>query len=133
MKIWNAYGSEHSMNLVMVGQFKNIDEAEKTKELIETITERLHKLIDINSDPHLTRFPDEISQLLQEKEIFILNPEELEQFNYENTLDLEGDKLILKTDETDVSAFLKILVHKGAKVEVYSAHNYPDEPYGRGK
>lgn len=37
MKVWNGYGSEHSMNLVMVGQFKTIEDAEKTKELIESL------------------------------------------------------------------------------------------------
>ena len=29
MKIWNGYGSEHSMNLVMIGRFKTVGEAEK--------------------------------------------------------------------------------------------------------
>ena len=26
MKIWDGYGSEHSMNLVMIGHFKNSDD-----------------------------------------------------------------------------------------------------------
>lgn len=41
--------------------------------------------------------------------------------------------MILTTDESEVSAFLKVMIQKEAKVEVYSAHDYPDTEYGRGK
>jgi len=39
----------------------------------------------------------------------------------------------LPTDEPDVAAYLKLFIDNGAKVEVYSAHEHPDEDYGRGK
>ena len=34
----------------------------------------------------------------------------------------------ISTDEADVSAFIKLFVESGARVEVYSAHHYPDKP-----
>lgn len=133
MKIWNGYGSEHSMNLVMVGQFKSIEEAEKAKELIEAVTEQIYDKVDCGIDNRPKRFSDEVMEILREKNLYIFGPEELEQFRYENSLDIEGDKLILKTEENDISVFLKLLIHQGAKVQVYSAHDHPDEQYGRGK
>lgn len=133
MKIWNGYGSEHSMNLVMVGHFKSIKDAETAKELIENLQNGLSDKIDVNYRNPLTRFPDEVMELLKEQEFFQLQPSELEQFLYDNSVNIENDKLIFKTDESDVSAFLKILLHKEAKVQIYSAHDYPDEKYGRGK
>ena len=42
MKVWNGYGSEHSMNLVIVGHFKEVRDAEKAKELIDLLTEQVN-------------------------------------------------------------------------------------------
>jgi len=133
MKVWNGYWSEHSMNLVMVGQFKSIESAEKAKELIDNLKDGLYDKIDVDVENRLTRFPDEVMELLRGLNFYDLRPSELEQFLYDNSVEIEGDKIIFKTEESDVSAFLKILVHKGAKVQVYTAHEYPDEEYGRGK
>lgn len=132
MKIWNEYGSEHSMNLVMIGQFKSIEDAEKAKDLIEEVTEKIQDLVDCG-DNRPNRFSDEVMDLLREKNLYMFSPEELEQFRYDNSIDVDGEKLILKTEENDVSVFFKILLHRGAKVQIYSAHDHPEEPYGRGK
>jgi len=35
MKIWKAFGSAHSANLTIIGQFKNIRDAEFIKQIIE--------------------------------------------------------------------------------------------------
>jgi len=40
---------------------------------------------------------------------------------------LNGSRIVVTTDELEVSGFLKLMVDKGAKVEVYSAHDYPDK------
>ena len=41
MKIWNAFGTEHSMNLVMIGRFKEVRNAEEAKRLIDRLTEQV--------------------------------------------------------------------------------------------
>ena len=41
---------------------------------------------------------------------------------------LEEDTLVLRTDDIEISAVLKIMVENGARVEVYSAHTYTDTP-----
>ena len=48
-------------------------------------------------------------------------------------LTAEDDKVVVTTNESDVSAFLKVMIDKGARVEVYSAHDYPETQCGRGK
>jgi hypothetical protein len=45
----------------------------------------------------------------------------------------DGDKIILRTDESDVSAFLKVLLDRSARVEVFSAHDYPEEGPGQSR
>jgi len=131
MKVWNGYGSEHSMNLVMIGHFKSLEDAQKTQELIEQLTDKLHDKVDVGKSSD--RYPDEVSNILREANCYVLSPFELEHFLYDVSTHVEGDKIILKTDESEISAFFKLMIHNGAKVEIYSAHDYPNAAYGRGK
>ncbi|MDA0865430.1 MAG: DUF6375 family protein [Cyanobacteria bacterium] len=131
MKVWRGYGSEHSMNLVMIGQFKSIDKAEKVKKTIDLLTNELTNTIEVGRP--LNRYGDDVLDLLGEINCHILAPSELEQFLYEFTSKVEGERVILTTEESDVSAFIKLMVNEGAKIEIFSAHDYPDAEYGRGK
>jgi hypothetical protein len=79
------------------------------------------------------RYDDSILDLFNKINCHILGPLELEQFLYDVSSRVEGAKIVLETDESDVSAFLKLMVDKGAKVEIFSAHDYPEAEYGRGK
>jgi hypothetical protein len=49
---------------------------------------------------------------------------------YEFDAKREGEKVVITTEEMEVGAFLKILVNRGARVQVYSAHDFPGE-FGR--
>lgn len=131
MKVWRGYGSEHSMNLVLIGKFKDVDDAKKTKKIIDQLTEKLTDKIEVGSTRD--RYSDDTLSLLKEVDIYTLRPLELEQFLYETRIEVEGDKLILTTDESEVSAFIKLMIDRGAKIEIFSAHDYPDAEYGRGK
>lgn len=124
MKTWNSYGSEHSANLVMIGRFKEVASAEEAMAAIEKITD----LITSTSDDHreARRFSEEALRVLQECKAYNLAPAELEQFIYDVNPKLEGDRIEIHTDEPDLSAFLKLLVDYGARVEVYCAHDYPE-------
>lgn len=124
MKIWNSYGSEHSANLVMIGKFKDAASAEKAKAIIDEITQFMAN----NPDDHrrADRYSDDALGLLQKVDFYSVAPAELEQFIYDVSVELRGDQVVITTDEIDVSAFLKLLIDKGARVEVYSAHDYPD-------
>ena len=121
MKIWNGYGSEHSMNLVMIGHFKNSKDAEQTHKVIEKLSDELIGKIDIGTNRE--RFGDDVMKILRGIECYILSPTDLEGFLYDIRTRVEGDKIILTTDEIDVSAFFKLMIDKGAKVEMFSAHD----------
>jgi Family of unknown function (DUF6375) len=124
MKIWNSFGSEHSANLVMVGRFKDAASAEKAKEVIDKISDFV-----LNSEEKFegaNRYSDQALELLKTVNFYSVSPAEFEQFRYEVMPTLEGNKLFLRTDDIEISAVLKIMVENGARVEVYSAHTYPD-------
>ena len=128
MKLWNSYGSEHSANLVMIGTFKDVASAEKAKAIIDKISDFV-----LNSDEEFEgaqRYPDSAMELLRNVNFYSVSPSELGQFRYEILPKLEGDKLVLRTDDIEISALLKIMVENGARVEVYSAHVFPDKTEG---
>jgi hypothetical protein len=135
MKIWYQHGSEHSANLVMIGHFEDATEAAKAKEIIDAITEQVAEdkdkgtLVIGSPSEHYGR---EMLALLGRLNIFSIGPQELEQFAYEVSVKVEGSDVVLTTDELDISAFLKVMFHRGARIEVYSAHDHPGTGHGRG-
>lgn len=134
MKLWHGFGSEHSMNLVMIGRFKEARDADQTKELIDQLVEHataeLSDASDVSAQGH--RFSEAMLDLLRTSKLYSLGSAELEQFAYDANVRAEGNEVVVTTDEVDVSAFLKVLLDRGARVEVYSAHEYPDTSHGRG-
>lgn len=130
MKIWNGYGSEHSMNLVLIGRFKRAQDAEKVEKDIGRLSAQASK-DDSHSisfgEPEDQRFSDEMLSLLRSLKLNTLGPADLGQLVSEHHLSREGDRITITTDEAEVSAFVKLFIEAGAKVEVFSAHDYPSE------
>jgi len=127
MKIWNQHGSEHSANLVMIGHFKDAGDALKAKEVIDAISQQV--VADEQSGAlvvggHSERFGKEMLALLERLDIRSIGPQELEQFAYDVAVKVDGDKVVVSTEEIDVSAFLKVMFLHGARIEVYSAHDH---------
>lgn len=128
MKTWNSYGSEHSANLVMIGSFKDATSAQKAQEVIDEITSYI---CDGDQEYEgVDRYPEGTRAFL-EKCGFYPSPPELSQFRMDIRSKVKDNKVIIETDEDEISGFLKLLVTKGARVEVYSAHDYPDTGVGR--
>ena len=136
MKIWYQHGSEHSANLVMIGRFEDATEAAKAKEIIDALTEQVAKdqengTLVLGTPPN--QYGNEMLDLLVRLNVASIGPAELEQFAYEVDIEVEGKSVVVTTEELDIAVFLKILILRGARIEVYSAHDYPDTAHGRGK
>jgi len=134
MKIWHQHGSDHSANLVMIGHFEDAVEATKAKEIIDELTEQVARdqesgalVIGNPSD----RYGKDMLDLLGRLNVVLIGPAELEQFAYDVDVKVDGQSVVVTTDDVDVAAFLKVLFHRGARVEVYSAHDHPDTAHGR--
>ncbi len=136
MKIWYQHGSEHSANLVMIGHFEDATEAAKAKEIIDALTEQVakdHESGALVFGSPSDRYGKEMLDLLGRLNVASIGPAELEQFAYEVNVKVEGQSVVITTDELDIAAFLKVLFLRGGRVEVYSAHDHPDTAHGRGK
>jgi hypothetical protein len=133
MKVWLNYGSEHSANLVMIGKFESTTDATEAKELIQQLMNQAREdeekgLIDLQGETD--RFSEAMTKLLSGASLFTLAPSELQQFNSDFDLDLRGSEIRVRTDEIEISALLKLFIRKGARVEVFSAHDYPEAGAG---
>ena len=123
MKIWNSYGSEHSLNLVVIGHFKEADQAEEFEQLTRKITQFLidNSEFDVDAD----RFDEKTLNFLSKENLFSLSPQQLGHFLYDAHISCDGKKIRITSDD-DVNAFVSLLIHNGAKVEVFSAHDHTE-------
>ena len=129
MKIWRSHGSEHSANLVMIGHFKSVDEA---KAALETIQKMEQKAGEDQArgriDPYggnNTRYSDALLEVAKEFDIWDLTPTDYASFVFEVHAKQVGKRLEFWTDDTEILGYVKLLVNRGAKVEVYSRDDYP--------
>jgi len=127
MKLWTSYGAEHSLNLVIIGSFKEVVDAEEFESLVSSLTEFLmnDKEFDVDSD----RYSRGMLDYLGKKNLHCLSPQQLGQLLYDMNLEREGNKIVISSDD-DLNALTSLLIHKGAKVEAFSAHDYPNEEHG---
>jgi hypothetical protein len=122
------------MNLVMIGRFKEVRDAEEARRLIESLVERVStdsEAYSYDSPPQYRRFSEAMLKFLVASNLATFHPAELGQFMYDVSVKGSGNEVVLTTDESDVSVFLKVLLEKGARIEIYSAHDYPDTEHGR--
>src|SRR5579872_4768525 len=125
MKIWLGYGSEHSSNLVIVGKFKTAIDAREALSLLERTTDMVRSAEgrgEISSDKPPEKFPNAILDFLSKENFMELASKDLPDFMYEFDPKIDGDSVVITTDEYSIGGFLSTLLHKGAKIEVYSAH-----------
>jgi len=136
MKIWIGHGSEHSMNLVMIGWFKDAGKAASAKQAIDRLVQQVNADIDaglLKVGERTNEFTGSMLKTLEEVKLYSVLPAEMEQFAYDVGITVKENQVVLTTEESDVSAFLKLLLDKGARLEVYSAHEYPESEHGRGR
>lgn len=123
MKIWNSYGTEHSLDLVIIGKFTNASEASEFHTLVNEITDFLsdNESFEIGA----TKYDRETLDFLMNKNIVSLSPEQLGHFILDVNVELESNQVRISSDD-DVNAFISLLIHQGAKVEVFSRHHHEE-------
>ena len=88
MKIWTGYSSEHSMNLVLIGKFKQAKDAEAVADVINKLGEQASKdnaYAIAHAPPEDQRFSDGMMSLIRQFQLYTLAPEELGQFSSEHS------------------------------------------------
>lgn len=123
MKIWKSHAGEHSAKLRIVGRFRTAEEAAKAEELFEELSklaqeERLTSTEEYHNDPDAKR-------IIKEYNMYSIGFSDLEGLNLPHTLTRNGKEVEVTTDDEEIQGLLKIMIHYGARVEMYSKHDYP--------
>ena len=103
MKVWNGYGSEHSMNLVMIGNFKGVGDAASAKEAIDRLAEQVESDVETDRlviDGRSDHFTDGMLDLLTQLKVYSVSSTEVEQFRGSQGSRVARDRSVDRFRET---------------------------------
>jgi len=122
MKIWKTFSAEHSAKLRIIGTFKDENSVEKVKEIIEAMLD-----VDTNEEPKRgDYYTDTVMDVLKKYNLPPINPEDVKHFNHLHSIDYSDRQIEIRTDELEIQGLVNLMISKGAKVEMYSRHDYPN-------
>ncbi|WP_435178755.1 DUF6375 family protein [Actinacidiphila sp. bgisy145] len=127
MRIWNGYGSEHSMNLVLIGRFQTVTgakAAEECMEALQALAEAVWSDDDWRSPEE--RMPRDLSDALIKMKLYDMGRADVDVFGLDHSVTRTTETVRIWTDESEIQGFLKVLLHHGAKVEVFSRHEWDE-------
>ena len=126
MKIWKSFSAEHSAKLRIVGTFKTTEDLEETRQIIEELTDEVMKQ-DVSTQLK-AKYTDEIMNIIKNHNGYChsLGEEDLMNFTHVHNISYNDRTIEINTDELDIQGLLKVILSNGAKIEIYSKHNYPN-------
>ncbi|WP_369244368.1 DUF6375 family protein [Streptomyces sp. R41] len=128
MRIWNGYGSEHSMNLVLIGRFQTVTGAQAAEERMEALRALAEAAwSDDDWRGYDERMPRELADELVKLKLYDLGRSDVDIYALDHSVTREAETVRVWTEESDVQGFLKVLLHYGAKVEVFSRHEWDED------
>jgi Family of unknown function (DUF6375) len=128
MRIWQSYGSEHSMDLVLIGRFETVSGAEQAIELMEALKAIAHR--EWSEDDWRRQdevMPATLVSELMKLELYEMGRSDVDVFTMANSIERKGSTVHVCTDEAEVQGFLKVLLYLGARVEVFSRHDWNED------
>lgn len=127
MKIWRGYGSEHSYRLVLVGHFQSEEAAAEVEGQIARLQEEVPGFPEADWETRTGRFSDELLDLLKEIKVWDLGPAEVQAMLFDFGVERDGTEIRITGDDGDIQGFVKLMIGRSARVEIYSAHDWTDE------
>lgn len=120
MKVWKSFSGDHSAKLRIIGTFKTVEDA---KEAADTFNDLL--AVEEKDKGKNLYFSDEVMEVMKKHNFHSFSEQDPQQLDLFYALEPKGNEIIVETNEVEVQALLKVLLHKGAKIELYSQHDYP--------
>jgi hypothetical protein len=128
MRIWHSSGSEHSMDLVMIGTFETVSAAEAAVERMEALKVLAEAEWSDDDWRRLDeRMPNTVVERLRELNLYEMGRSDVDIYVYEHTVKRTGSTVRVWTEESEVQGFLKVFIHLGARVEVFSRHDWNED------
>jgi hypothetical protein len=121
MKIWQSFSSEHSAKLRITGTFKTVEDANEAAKVFNKLLSIENRIVAGKDYP----FTDEIREVMDKYQVY-LNPSAEEDLDYIYPVSVDGKQIIVETDDFAIQALSQVFIRYGAKVEIYSRHDYKD-------
>lgn len=132
MRIWYNYGSEHSMNLVLVGTFQSVSAPQAAVERMEALQALAEREWSADGWRRQDEWmSDAALDTLRELKLYDMGRANVYMFAFEHTIERSESTVRIAIDESDVEGFLKVLIDLGARVEVFSRHEWNDDGTAR--
>ncbi len=128
MRIWHSYGSEHSMDLVLIGTFETVSGAEaaiERMEALKALAEAEWSEDDWRRQDEV--MPDTLADELYKLKLYEMGRSDVDIYALEHSIERKGSTVRVWTEESEVQGFLKVLIHLGARVEVFSRHHWNED------
>ena len=128
MRIWYSYGSEHSMDLILIGTFETVSAAEAVVEHMEALKALAQsEWSDDNWRRTDERMPESVVEELTRLKLYEMGRSDVDIYGYEFSVKRRGSTVRIWTDESEVQGFVKVLVHLGGRVEIFSRHHWNED------
>jgi hypothetical protein len=128
MRIWHSYGSEHSMDLVLVGKFETVSGAEAAIEQMEALKAVAQaEWSDDDWRRQDERMPDSLAAELRKLKLYEMGRSDVDIYYFDHSVERSGSIVRVWTEESEVQGFLKVLIRLGARVEVFSRHHWNED------
>jgi hypothetical protein len=116
------------MDLVLVGTFETASGAEAAIERMEALkTLAEAEWSDDNWRHPDERMPDSLADELMKLKLYEMGRSDVDIYAFEHSIERNGSTVRIWTEESEVQGFLKVLIHLGARVEVFSRHHWNED------
>ena len=111
MRIWHSYGSEHSMDLVLVGRFETVSGAEAAIERMEALKALAQaEWSDDDWRRQDERMPDTLLDELMKLKLYEMGRSDVDIYALDHSVERRGSTIRIWTEESEVQGFLKVLI-----------------------
>jgi hypothetical protein len=116
MKVWQAYSSEHSASVKIIGTFATPDDARGAAALFNRLLDIKDKFPAEGSADFLLEIMDSCRQ----SNLADFLPADAPQLQFFEAIVAAGREIRVEVNATEIQALLKVLMHYGARIEIIS-------------
>jgi hypothetical protein len=128
VRIWHSYGSEHSMNLVLIGTFETVAEAQTAIERMETLKGLAESMwSDDDWRRQDKRMPSALADELMKLRLYDFGRFDVDAYAFGHSTERSGSVVRIATEESDIQGFVKLFLSLGARVEAFSLHTWNED------
>lgn len=116
------------MDLMLIGTFETVPGAEAAVERMKALKTLAEA--EWSDDDWLRqddRMPDVLAGELHKLKLYELGRSDVDIYAFDHSVERNGSTIRIRTEESDVQGFLKVLIHLGARVEVFSRHTWNED------